>query len=999
MEANEINNNNNETGVNLMSGNNEVTIKSDPTKSRNTIRVKVYADIEENNAFASGYPVLTYNSGGTEQALGGWHKTSPTSGNTYVWYKDITGDSSKSNGLDLGQYVLQYKIIAKDTADPKNSDEEDVNINITVTDNTPPTITSFVATGIPVVNGENVIHLKESEQTIVDVVFTLATTDNGGISEAVVRIQDPVHNIDETLQPTTQGAGSYTFNKRFEYGDFTLGNADQSTLTMQAIVTDTSPGDGLKANSQIISSKLLHTDDNGPDINYKLYVSRNSTVEEIQSNLLFDGDQLVIKSSENSNGQGILYFRARLAATDLRGILHSEVSVIHPVSHPALALTREATGDIQEIEYFTGSLDYDVINNYDSAYTYQFKALARDGQAQETTLTKNISIKKIDDVSPVATLHGTSGLIDDGGTLPVLKMRSDRSGDNVLTVSLLINENTNVLSSGPTLSTVNGENSTVQLVQFPSSGANGEYLYRITLDKSEYAFSNIAEGQTHNQPGKFTTESITINLQDDPNNTPEVIGFPLSFRVEYEDKGNPSVSEVKMSATKDIQQGTTNSFTLNVNVAAANPPPIITIEATLADNETGINPNSCRLIGINNENTQFNAATNKAFFDIRCNSAFYNSLTKYDEEEELSFTILFSDKANNEFQHSGSIKITRVDNDSPLITKWLIADKSEHIMTHFDHLPAAHIDAVLTNEVYEERLQRKYYTTTKNGVLLAGEVDISNDSTFRSVRPPKGSDAWDPDITNEDVYVFTLYVVDVGGLTSTETCTLRIRYVDESSPAINSHRYTDDNNAQISTLVFSTTGESDVTTMERVVFFKANLVDFVDTKDQLEISLNAADAFSGNVVTQVERMDGTNGRDDLEGENDVVYKLTLVSGTYLQSTLQPLTMRLSVKDRSDNTRTVTQAIQVRIDDDQGPVIYSVTSDIIGDTISYPNHVRAVLGNLGYKRVTHQITVRVMDESEVDLVNGIIIKDDEDQQYNIISASLDGERYQGSPSYT
>uniref|UniRef100_A0A6C0LJW8 Cadherin domain-containing protein n=1 Tax=viral metagenome TaxID=1070528 RepID=A0A6C0LJW8_9ZZZZ len=944
----------------IISGNNEFTIKSNPSIARHSAKLVINLTVEENNTLAPGYPSI--------HPVNGWIKTNP-SGNNHVFTKIVTGAD-----LALGLNNLSYVISAKDSAASPNTDSTNVTFIANVIDNTNPVISTFTMSGVPDVNGVSTILLKESEsQETVTANFNLATSDNGSISNVIVQIKDSVNGISFDLSPLTAGSGNFTFSKTFAYSDFNLANGIISNLTMNARVEDSA---GNVTMSDAIQAELRQVDNVSPVITYDLTAGYSSSANDI---VLTDGYLWTYKSSKNANGNSIAYLKAVVSGSDPRGITSINVIATSAQgSSPAITMVEGSNG------VFTGSLNYNALPEYGVSYTYQITATVIDAQSQQSVETKNISFNKIDDVSPTATLALVEGLV--GG---VKNMSTALNNDNVLYVELDVNENTTLaLSNNPTL-TLLGSGAQVSLATFTQSGTgpSGRYRYQIVLDKNDYQFTNLEAG--FDQGTRIANESVKLSLADNAGNSLD--GEPvelLTFSVELSDDGNPFSESLTYTANNGIQSSGVNSKQFNLSVNNVGAGTKIVIAAALNDNETNLNPDAFGINGFN-ASKSFNVATKTAFFEITIDRAFYDSLALYDEYETKSFTITFKDVAGNINSVADELQFRRTDSDEPVINSWTANDLTDAIIIHYDHHTQANeqtINVSLSADVSDERLSNMYYTTTKNGVLLPGNTGSGSwiNQTFASVRPPQGSDAWG----TTDNYMFKLYAVDANGATVSAEATLVVKFLDVTKPTIYNFGFMDLSRNGLSELQILTENEPDAQAIVRDTIVRGSTSDFVDTLDQMTIELVGADALSGNVITKIERLANVDA-------STFEFKVTMTTGTYLTGVIQPITTRVNITDRNGNLRSDTISLNVKISDNQAPVIYSLVSDIIGDALSHQNHVRAT-SDITDKVVIHVITANVYDETEVDLTSASF-QDENGNTYDVVSTVSTGT-YNASPSW-
>ena len=951
----------------IIGGNNEFTIKSDPAQARHSVKLKIDATIQENNTLAAGFPTIA--------PVNGW--SVDKSGNNYLFTKIVRGSD-----LALGANNLAFNITARDSAANANSDSKGVTFIANCLDNSKPFISSFTMSGVPDgVNNIPLIALNESTSgSSVTATFSLSATDNGQIASAEVQIRDAVNGISFDLAPNSSGSGSYSFSKVFSYGDFDLDNGVVSSLTITAKVVDS---EGNIRMSNPINAELRQFDDVAPEISFDLTAAYTSTANDVTLN---NGSVWTFKSSKNANGETTAYLKAVVSGSDARGIAAFSLSSGSAQGNaPLIAMVHQGAG------VYLGSVNYSQLPEYGTAFTYQFTASVTDSQGQSTVETKNISFNKLDDISPTAVLSKVEGL-ENGDSLK--RMSSAALNDNKVYVELDVNENTTLaLSLAPTLS-LNGTG-TITLQEFtPSgSGASGKYRYQIALDKNDYQYTNIESGVTYDQGSKITQESLKLRLADAAGNF--LVGQPvelLSFDVELEDVGTPDVGAITFSATNGIQAAGVNSSLFNLSVNNVSDSTKVTIAAVLTDDETKVNPNPAT-IGINGFDAvkSYNEATKTAFFVITINRAFYDSLSMYDQYEDKAFTVTFKDVAGNSNQADGTLSFRRTDSDAPVINSWLVNGQKSAIITHYDDDPQQSIEALFSADVSDERLTDMYYKSAKNGVEQAGRVPAQaghwTNQTFVSIKPPKGAPEWDPSYSGDN-YVFTLYAKDANGATVSDTVSLAVRYVDRSDPRINDFTFMNAARTTISDLQILTAGEPDATAIEREVFVRATITDFADNLDQLTISLTGANAFSNNVIKEKERLANVNA-------NTIEYKLTLLTGTHITGNLQDVTVNLTVTDRATNSIVDNANLGVKIADNQAPVIYSMTSDFNGDETNFQNHVRAT-HQLADKTVEHEVIAYIYDETEVDLTSAVF-QDQHGNAYAIRSAVSTGT-YQASPSF-
>ena len=193
------------------------------------------------------------------------------------------------------------------------------------------------------------------------------------------------------------------------------------------------------------------------------------------------------------------------------------------------------------------------------------------------------------------------------------------------------------------------------------------------------------------------------------------------------------------------------------------------------------------------------------------------------------------------------------------------------------------------------------------------------DLTFVSVKP----DPFDPNAT-DDVYVFTLHCVDLNNQETTANVTLTVEYDDINNPIIHNANFYEDN-AVISQKLISTNGHASQYGISETVQFKARLSDLGDDITQLTVGLAKNGAFSDAAITNIVRA----ANEVIGGHKYAVFDVTLTTGVTWSSSLQPITVVLTVTDRRGNSVNITRNLNVAIADESPPVIHSLSLQCFG----------------------------------------------------------------------
>ena len=541
IQAIELDRDNQETGNNLITGNNNSFTLNTAHGIQHAANFKITAKITDASTLRSGFPSIS--------PVIDWQGPSK-SGSIYTWTKKITGLD-----YDIGQRTLAYTITARDSAASNNTSSANVAAVLTINDNTNPTISEFTVSGYTEVNGTKSITLVENGPNIT-ISATLKTSDNGAIKpHPKLKISSDGGLTFSDTSHSNFSAGSYNYQYVFRYQDFDL--SEKRTLSFFTIVEDNN-GNQTQSNSEVVD--LIQIDQNPPVLSFELYASKTSPVDTTEANKVTDtANSFNIYSSERQgqNSDVGYFIKAVLQASDPRGIAQLTLDPINANGSPEIELVEQESGT------FTGFIGYDRLPNYGTSHTYTMRASARDTQDNVVTRDKIFAIKKLDNVNPKATFISVTGLVENG-TKKI--MSSAVNNDNMITVEIEVNENSGILLTGNGVPkpVMQGPGATFERVSFSGGGVqggNGRQRFNIYLDKADYKYTNIADGVYHDQGSLLTSESITFTMTDHAGNDETLIDFPIVFDIEHNDEGKPISDSLTFSDNNTgIQEGTSNVF-------------------------------------------------------------------------------------------------------------------------------------------------------------------------------------------------------------------------------------------------------------------------------------------------------------------------------------------------------------------------------------------------------------------------------------------------------
>ena len=286
-----------------------------------------------------------------------------------------------------------------------------------------------------------------------------------------------------------------------------------------------------------------------------------------------------------------------------------------------------------------------------------------------------------------------------------------------------------------------------------------------------------------------------------------------------------------------------------------------------------------------------------------------------------------------------SIGFKRSDVLPPVISNFSASDTTIIHLDEHTREEEKSIEVILSASVTDERgLSDQYVTYTKNGVLQPVRLPSVyqgpwSNLTFVSVKP----DPFDPN-ASDDVYVFTLHCVDLNNQESTAQATLTVEYDDINNPIIHTANFYEDN-AVITQKLISTNGHASQYGISETVQFKARLSDLGDDITQLTVSLDENGVFSNAAISNISRA----ANEVIGGHDYAVFDVTLTTGVTWGSSLQAITVLLTVTDRRGNSVNLTRNLNVAIADEAPPVISSLSLQCFGSSgndvvaTSNPNH--------------------------------------------------------------
>lgn len=920
-------------GQSLLAAGNLVTLYTDPNGSQpHRARLKITAQVSDEGGLKTGSPFISGD-------IAGWSLLSGTPAGIYVWQKDVSS-------VTPGMLAINTTVNARDTSNIAGTPKT-ATFNIDTRDNTKPLISLFEMTGIVEVNEIPTITLRESSSSITqDATIKLRWSDNGTTVPPLVTITygSPAI-IAETLTASVTAAGENIYYKSFDYEDFTssLPVGQIIPVTIGATVTDVAGN----VRSQSLTARMELIDDSVPLIN--TYNLTGGTTSSNRGVLSFgNSGTYVFTSSGKANGNDRLYLEANVTAEDLRGIASIAVS-----SSPALSWVEVSTGT------FRADIGYDDLGLYSTPYSYTITTVVTDNSGQSASASKTIAFSKIDDVIPVATLGSIVGLTNGKAIL-----KSSDTSEKTLNVNINVNENT-VGTMGGALLTGLGPGLAIHLtgVVHPAGSTNRVYSYDVTLDRSDYKFINLTDENLNN--GRIDTEVLSFRINDAQGNSSGVTQI-ISIPVELEDDIAPTGS-ISTAADAEINGGVNK---VNLTTNSAQDGHKVYVYANFFENQTDIDPATIGIVSGSAHltfNKSYDSVLKRATFNATVTSAFYSSLTQYDSYENKTFTVTGKDYADNSVTMSISIGFKRSDVLPPVINNFSLSDTSIiHLDEHISEEQKS-IEVILSASVSDERgLSDQYVTYTKNGVLQPVRLPSVfqgpwSNLTFVSVKP----DPFDPN-ASDDVYVFTLHSVDLNNQETTANATLTVEYDDINNPIIHNANFYE-NNSVITQKLISTNGHASQYGISETVQFKARLSDLGDDITQLTVALDENGLFSNAAISNISRV----ANEVIGGHNYAVFDVILTTGVSWGSSLQPITVLLTVTDRRGNSVNLTRNLNIAIADESPPVISSLSLQCFG---SSGNNLVAS-GNPSHKAGNVRGELIVYDESGLDISSASLVSSD------------------------
>lgn len=848
-------------------------------------RLKITAEISDEGGLNSTSPAIS--------DATGWSRSLTEENDTYVWQKDV---SSTTPGTYQINITVNAVDISNNTGTPVTA-----TFNINTIDNTAPAISNFSMSGIGIdeFSEKPTITLRESTlrddiNDTQDAIIKLEWNDNGTTNAPVVTINygNPTISSD-TLTASQTTTGEYIYDVSFGYNNFTdieLPVGQIIPVTITATVTDAS----LNVTSKSLTADLQLIDNTLPLIStYSLFGS--DTILDRLDLSFNNNQQYEFISSEASNNNDTLFLEANVIAEDLRGIAKIDVS-----SNPALSWVEDSSGK------FHADIGFNDLEQFSTNYIYNIIAKVEDNTRQVASSTKTIIFSKRNDGLTIGEFGSISGLTDNQ---TVILKTSDPS-EKTLRIDINVNEDT--IGTMGTAELTGTNDLTIQLVGVQhKTESTRVYSFDVTLDRDNY------DTQSTN------SETLTFKINQPPELAASSGVISKSINVELINDSDPTGS---ISSTADSKiDGGINMVNLTTNLAQLGYK--IYIYANFLDSQ--MSSNTIGIIGSDVNLTfykiSYNAYNNQAVFVATVTSAFYSSLTKYNEYEYKTFTVTGLDLNDSTVSMDITIGFKRSNVLATAITNFSLSDTS---IVHLDSDTEETINVLLFAEVSgESGLSDQYVTYTKNDVEQQNVKLPSEDFTgswsqltFESVKPVP----FNPTALDDDVYVFTLHCVDLNNQKSTAEATLTVKYGNADDPIIyNANFYQDD--AVITQKYISVNENTPPYTIQETVQFKARISDLNDNINQLTIDLSGNGQLSNSSITDISRVDN----EDIDGNDYAVFDVILITNSDWRSFLQPITVVLTVDDTQGNSVNVTRNLNIAIGDEPPPVISSLTLECFG----------------------------------------------------------------------
>ena len=904
--------------------------------------------------------VVTDNVGVSSVAVSGATQTN-VSGNTYTFTKQYS-----YNSYSFGSSTDTVTATATDAAG--NSSTSSITISITKSDDQNPTISSFSV-------NDSSMSLSTSSQTQT-AIFTAVVSDNVGINSI---------SVSGATQVNVSGS-TYTFHKTYNYNDYSFGSStDVVTLTVSDAAgnssTDSETITIVKADDEdpVInsfttsdSSFQLSTSSPNKAITYSVNATDNRSISSVNvSGATFIGTSGSARTFSRTYNYADYSFGSNtqtitVTVTDVGGntatdtITHTitKVDDQNPTvgaistnaSGNAITLTTSSTS--VTVRYTVVATDNRSVNSvtwegsdsstlvdgnsysYDKTYNYSdytvnstssdtVSVVVADAAGNVTNKSVNLSIQTIDTQDPSIASFGSNK----GGNIVYLYSTAQT---NTVTFTAVVSDNVGVTSvslPGTSAGSVSGNTHT-----FTKTYVYGDFNYGDTADNLTVTVSDAA--------GNTSTSTINMTVRKIDNISPTIAAFTaddtsvslttssqtqtVSLLVTTTD--NVAISTVSIPGTTDTGSSGNNynfsktynysdysfgshSDTLNLTVtdtAGNTSTESKTITIVKADNAnpsiTSFTADDTTVSLLTSSQTQTVTFTVVATDNVGISSVSIPgttsagssgnnySFTKTYNYSDFSFgsstetlTATVSDAAGNSVTDDITINISKSDDQNPTISNFSADTTTVALLTSAQSKTVT-ITATITDNVGATSISLPGTTSSNSG----------NDYTFTKTY------LYNNFSFGSATDTLTLTVADAAGNTSTESVTINISKSDDENPTVGNISASDTN------VELSTSSQTQTVTF----------------------SIVASDNVGINSVT----WEGSESSSSVSGTT-YNFQKTYSYSDYSVGSTNSDTVSVVVADAAGNSTSKSITITIVTEDDQDPVISSLTSNKTSNIVS------------------------------------------------------------------
>ena len=917
--------------------------------------------------------VVSDNVGINSISLTGATQTSSNNG-TYTFTKNYHYDN-----YSYGSHTDVPTLTVGDAAG--NSSTQTITVGIVKQDDQNPVINSFSA-------NDTSVSLTTSNQSQT-VIFTVAVSDNVAINSVSI----PGTSL------SSSSSGTYTFTKTYDYGDYSFGSSNDTLVVTVADTAGNSVTDSLtisivKTDNQVPTINSFTTSDNSfqlttssqtKTVTYSVNASDNVAIDNVSvSGATYTGTSGSARVFSRSFTYGDYNFGSNtttvtVTATDTGGNVSTD-TITHTITKvdnqsPTVsnmttnasgnAVTLTSTNTSQTVRYTISGTDNRSVtgvtwegsqsstatsgNNYyfDKTYNYSdftanstnsdtVSVVVTDAAGNTTNKSKTITITTEDNISPTIS----SFLSNKEGNVVSLLTSSQ---SNTVTWTVVSTDNvsvTGVSLPGTTVGTVSGNTRT-----FTKTYSYSDYNFGDTSDSLTVTVTDAA--------GNSTTSTINMVIRKTDNQSPSISSFSandtsvslttgsqtqtVTFTcVTTDNRGISSVSipgttstgssgnnytftktysysdysfgnsseSLTVTVTDAAGNSATDSINIGINKADTANPSISSFTAddtTVALTTTSQNQTvtftvvSTDNVGVSSVTIPGTTSTGSSGNNYTFTKAYsYGDYSFGSSTDTLTATS--TDSAGNSITDNITINISKSDNQSPSISS--TGNSSG-------------VSASSTSVALKTSDQTKSVTFT---ATISDNVGISSVS-FGGLTPSISGNyyTWTKTYDYDD-YSFgsstdtlTLTVADSAGNTVTDSVTINISKSDDQNPTVGNMT------ANNSTVELSTSSQSQTVTF----------------------SVVASDNVGVNSVT----WEGSQDSSSISG-NTYNFQRTYNYSNYSVGSTNSDTISVVVTDAAGNSTTKSKTITIITEDDQDPVISSLTSNKSSNIVLLPTSAQS-----------------------------------------------------------